>query len=310
MTFIHENQDWPDLTCDTTALAAVLAAARHRQGLLIGKLNALGIAVQREADLTTLTAEVVASSAIEGERLPSEEVRSSIARRLGIEAAGLPEATRAVDGVVEMMLDATQRFEAPLTADRLHELHAALFPTGRAGGRRISVGAWRTDTAGPMQVVSGPLGSERVHFQAPAAERSPDEMQRFLEWVNEPTTLDPFMKAAFAHFWFVTIHPFDDGNGRIADQAERTLDRVFRDAWIWQRANSPGLNGRQRTVLLRLLGDSQGNLTTQKYALMAKTSHDTALRDITALVDRGVLARNPGGGRSVSFRFAEREPAS
>jgi Fic family protein len=179
-------------------------------------MEALGFDLRAEANLLVLTSEVVNSSAIEGESLKPEEVRSSIARRLGLDVGGLPEPGREVEGVVEMTLDATQNFDAPLTNDRLFGWHASLFPTGRSGMSRITVGTWRPKEAGPMQVVSGPMGTEKVHFEAPEAERLESEMARFLEWLNSPLAIDPVLKAGIAHFWFVTIHPFEDGNGRIA----------------------------------------------------------------------------------------------
>lgn len=214
--FIHERPGWPDLSWDSDALASSLAAVCHRQGRLLGGMEALGFHLRAEASLTVLTSELVKSWQIEGESLDPDQVRSSIARRLGIDVAGLPEAGRDVDAVVEMLLDATQGFEAPLTRARLFGWHAALFPTGRSGLRRITVGAWRPAEADPMQVVSGPVGRERVHFEAPAAERLESEMETFLEWFNEPPSIDPVLVAGIAHFWFVTIHPFEDGNGRVA----------------------------------------------------------------------------------------------
>lgn len=179
-------------------------------------MDALGYDLRAEANLTALTSEVVKSSAIEGEHLDVDEVRSSIARRLGMDAGGRATAGRDVEGTVEMMLDATGRFDAALDSERLFGWHSALFPTGRSGMRRITVGAWRTAASGPMQVVSGPIGRERVHFEAPGAERLSAEMTMFLDWFNAPPSIDPVLKAAVAHLWFVTIHPLEDGNGRIA----------------------------------------------------------------------------------------------
>jgi len=235
MAFIHEKQDWPELTWDSELLASPLAAVRHKQGRLLGKMEALGFELRAEASLSVLTADVVKSSAIEGETLDPEEVRSSIARRLGLDVGGLSKASRNVDGIVEMMLDATQAFAAELTEERLFGWHAALFPTGRSGMSRIAVGQWRPEEAGAMQVVSGPIGHERVHFEAPAASRLTTEMSRFIAWFNEPSAIDPVLKAAVAHFWFVTIHPFEDGNGRIARaiadmslaRADGTKDRFY-----------------------------------------------------------------------------------
>ena len=216
MTFIHQRTGWPALHWNAEELLAALTRVRHQQGRLLGKVGALGFPLRTEASLTMLTRDVVTSSAIEGEHLDPEEVRSSIARRLGLDAGGLPAVGRNVEGIVEMMLDATQRCDAPLTADRLFGWHAALFPTGRSGLQRIAVAAWRPETAGPMQVVSGPYGRERVHFEAPDAGRLAEEMASFLAWFNRVETIDPVLKAGIAHLWFVTIHPFEDGNGRIA----------------------------------------------------------------------------------------------
>ena len=241
MIWIHERDGWPHLRWDQTTLAPKLANVRHRQGRLLGRMEALGFALRQEASLRTLTADVVKSSAIEGEVLEPEEVRSSIARRLGIDAGGLPPTRRDVEGVVEMMLDATQRYDAPLTAERLFGWHAALFPTGRSGMHKITVGAWRTEAAGPMQVVSGAFGKERVHFEAPDASRLSGEMGAFLNWFEDDTKTDPVIKAGVAHLRFVTIHPFEDGNGRIARaiadmalaRADQTRERFYSmSAWI------------------------------------------------------------------------------
>jgi Fic family protein len=214
--YIHEQPGWPELRWDGEMLAGLLADVRHRQGKLVGKMQALGFGLREEAVLHTLTADVVKSSEIEGEILDADAVRSSIARRLGIHAGALKPSDRNVDGVVEMMLDATRNFAKALSVRRLFAWHSDLFPRGRAGMRRIRVGAWRDDAEGPMQVVSGRAGRTRVHFEAPAAARLRDEMESFLDWFNGRKKIDPVLKAGVAHLWFVTIHPFDDGNGRIA----------------------------------------------------------------------------------------------
>jgi Fic family protein len=214
--YIHELQDWPRFHWNQGELAAPLASVRHRQGRLIGHMEALGFNLRQEAVLRTLTGDVVKSSEIEGEKLDSEQVRSSIARRLGLDIGALKPADRHVEGVVEMMLDATRRFDQPLTAERLFAWHSSLFPTGRSGMTRIRTGAWHDDSKGPMQVISGPVGREHVHFEAPKAERLDSEMGAFLDWFEAATGIDPVLKAAQAHLWFVTIHPFEDGNGRIA----------------------------------------------------------------------------------------------
>jgi Fic family protein len=234
MTYIHEREDWPNLRWSDAQLAQPLAAVRHRQGRLIGHMEALGFPLRAEAVLQALTEDVIKSSEIEGEMLDREQVRSSIARRLGMDIGVLVAADRHVEGVVEMMLDATQKYDQPLTAERLFAWHAALFPTGRSGMSRITVGAWRAAASNPMQVVSGPIGRERIHYEAPTAERLDAEMARFLDWF-EPATPDPVVKAGIAHLWFVTIHPFDDGNGRIARaiadlalaRAEGTAQRFY-----------------------------------------------------------------------------------
>ena len=216
---IHELAEWPRLRWDRQTLAKPLASVRHQQGRLIGHMEALGFQLQQEAVLKTLTEDVVKSSEIEGEKLDASQVRSSIARRLGMEVGGLEPADRHVEGVVEMTLDATRHYDEPLTTERLFAWHASLFPTARSGMRKIRLGAWRDDRRGPMLVVSGPIGRERVHFEAPAAKRLDREMTAFVAWFNDDdrsADIDAVLKAGLAHLWFVTIHPFDDGNGRIA----------------------------------------------------------------------------------------------
>jgi Fic family protein len=370
--YIHELSDWPKFRWDEGRLAAPLAAARHLQGRLVGQMEALGFRLREEAVLRTLTEDVVKSSEIEGEKLDADQVRSSVARRLGLDVGGLQPADRHVEGVVEMMLDATQHYDQPLTGERLFGWHASLFPIGRSGMHRITVGTWRDDRTAPMQVVSGPVGRERVHFEAPTADRLEDEMRRFVEWFNGDATTEPVLKAALAHLWFVTIHPFDDGNGRIgraiADMllarsegssqrfysmsgqireergeyyrileqtqratmdvtawmewflacltraiggAQAALAGVIEKARYWEKLRDVPLNDRQRLVINKLLEGFEGNLTTSKWAALTKSSNDTALRDIQQLVERGVLVRNPAGGRSTSYSLATRvEPST
>ncbi|WEF24704.1 Fic family protein [Paracoccus sp. S3-43] len=214
--YIWEQEDWPRLTWQEGSIAAPLAAVRHEQGRLIGRMEALGFKLREEAVLQTLTQDVVKTSEIEGEQLDATQVRSSLARRLGIDIGALPPTDRNVEGIVEVMLDATRNYQAALTAERLLGWHAALFPTGRSGMTKIIVGDWRDDSTGPMQVVSGPYGREKVHYSAPPTPRVAGEMEAFLTWFNAPLTTDPVIKAALAHLWFVTIHPIEDGNGRIA----------------------------------------------------------------------------------------------
>ena len=211
--FIHQRKNWTDFKWDNNKLLPLLANVRHLQGRLLGQMENLGFKFQEEAVLSTLTLDVLKSTEIEGEVLNKDQVRSSIARRLGLDVSGLVDSTRNVDGVVEMMLDATQNYIKPLITERLFGWHAALFPTGYSGMYKIEAGKYRS---GDMQVVSGAMGKEKVHYEAPKADLLETEMNRFLKWFNNSLETDPVLKAAIAHFWFVTIHPFDDGNGRIA----------------------------------------------------------------------------------------------
>lgn len=230
-TYIHELPDWPNFRWDNELLAEQLASVRHQQGRLIGRMEALGFGLRAEANLETLTEEVIKSSEIEGEVLEKDQVRSSIARRLGMDIGALTPADRNVEGVVEMMLDATQNYAKLLTQERLFGWHAALFPTGYSNLSKIAVAKWRDDNTGPMQVVSGPIGKERVHFQAPAADHLQKEMNGFLAWFAKNEPIDLVLKAGVAHLWFVTIHPFDDGNGRIA--------RAIADLLLARSENTP-----------------------------------------------------------------------
>ncbi|HUX79709.1 MAG TPA: Fic family protein [Alphaproteobacteria bacterium] len=214
--YIYELPDWPHFAWNHEKIYELLTPLRHQQGRLMGRMEALGFQFKEQAVLQTLTQDVLKSSEIEGEILEPEQVRSSLAQRLGIDIGGLVTTSRDVDGVVDMMLDATQHYDQPLTKERLFGWHAALFPTEYSGLLKIKVGTWREDSHGPMQVISGPYGRERVHYQAPAADKIDCEMGLFLNWFNQETTIDPVLKAGVAHLWFVTIHPFDDGNGRIA----------------------------------------------------------------------------------------------
>lgn len=216
MEYIYQSKKWPKFVWNHQQIATLLGRVRNAQGRLIGRMDSLGFPLRSEAILQTLTLDVLKSSEIEGEILDPAQVRSSIARRLGMDIAGLISSDRNVDGVVEMMLDATQQFDKPLNKDRLFGWHACLFPLGRSGMQKILVGNWRDDKYGPMQVFSGPIGHQRVHYQAPDALQLNKEMKNFITWFNQATNIDPVLKAAIAHLWFVTIHPFEDGNGRIA----------------------------------------------------------------------------------------------
>lgn len=364
VSYIHEIESWPTFRWNADQLADPLAATGRRQGLLIGHMAALGFELRAEAVLATLTEDVLKSSDIEGEVLDKAQVRSSIARRLGMDIGALTPADRHVEGVVEMMLDATQNYDTPLSAERLFAWHASLFPTGRSGMTRIIVGGWRDESAGPMQVVSGPHGREKVHYEAPEANRLDAEMRRFLEWFESDLQIDPVLKAGLAHLWFVTIHPFEDGNGRIAraiadmalarsekspqrfysmsaqirqerkayyamleqtqkgdldvtpwlawflaclgrafDGAETILSSVLAKSRFWDAHAATSFNERQRKMLNLLLEGFEGKLTNAKWAAITKSSSDTALRDITQLVEWGILSRDAGGGRSTSYSF-------
>jgi len=214
--YVWERSEWPSFRWQHSQLLDALGSARLKQGRLLGGMAQLGFGLKLEAQLQALTEDVLKSSEIEGEVLDRDSVRSSIARRLGVPEAALAPADRRTEGVVEMMLDATERFDVPLTADRLFGWQASLFPTGYSGLHPVRTGAWRDDSHGPMQVVSGQIGRQRVHYEAPPAGRVPGEMARFLEWFNEKSQTDGLLRAGVAHLWFVTIHPFEDGNGRIA----------------------------------------------------------------------------------------------
>lgn len=214
--YIYQQKEWPNFLWDEKQLLPLLGSVRNLQGRLVGKMETLGFDLQNEAVLETLTLEVIKSTEIEGEILNAEQVRSSIARRLGIEYAGIIDSDRNVEGVVDMTFDATRNYDQPLSKERLLDWHSALFPVGRSGMYKIIVGKWRDDSTGPMQVVSGALGKEKVHFQALDASRIEDEMNHFIQWFNKLSIIDPVIKAGIAHLWFLTIHPFEDGNGRMA----------------------------------------------------------------------------------------------
>jgi Fic family protein len=214
--YLYNIQNWPIFKWNSEKLLPLLAYVRNRQGKLIGKMGALGFELQNEANLEILTIEILKSTEIEGEFLDREQVRSSIARRLGLDISGLVYSERNVDGIVDLMLDATKKYDKELTKERLFSWHASLFPAGQSGMYKIITGNWRDDSTGPMQVVSGALGKEKVHYQAPPANQLENEMRIFFDWFNLEQNVDPVLKAAIAHLWFVTLHPFEDGNGRIS----------------------------------------------------------------------------------------------
>ena len=361
-SYIWQACDWPDWRYDLDVLAKPLADVSRAQGILLGRLTDVGMAFRDQANLAALTEDVLKTSEIEGERLDAESVRSSIARRLGVDIGALAPVDRHVEGVVELVLDATVRCESPLTMERLFAWHAALFPTGYSGLSKIHVGGFRDDANGPMQVVSGPIGRQRVHFEAPPAAQLTLEVARFIAWANRDSKDHPILKAGLGHLWFVTLHPFEDGNGRIAraigdlllaradgspqrfyslsaqiqrerhdyynilertqkgsldvtpwliwflesltkavNTAQHTLSAVLVKARFWQRWATMPFNERQVKLLNRLLDGFDGKLNTSKWAAIAKCSPDTALRDISDLLARGVLGRSAAGGRSTSY---------
>jgi Fic family protein len=360
--YIYQQAGWPKFQWDREAIALFLAEVHNKQGRLFGRMEGLGFSQRDAAVLGTLTSDVIKSSEIEGEVLNAQQVRSSIARRLGLEIAGMVPADRRVDGVVEMALEAAQNYDKPLTKERLFQWHTLLFPRVGRSAQKIAAGVWRDNAKGPMQVVSGGIGRERVHYQAPAAELLPAEMDAFLKWVNKNGDEDPVLKVAIAHLWFVTIHPFEDGNGRIArtiadwalarvessprrfysmsaqirkernkyysileqtqkgglnitewllwflgcleraiEDTENSLAAVFRKDRFWKTYVSYELNERQRMMINKLLDGFVGKLTSTKWAKITNCSQDTAQRDIMDLAGKGIMRKDPGGGRSTSY---------
>lgn len=360
--FIWQTQSWPKFKWSTEEVLAPLGLARQAQGRILGLIEFFNLEIQADV----LTEEAVTTAAIEGEQLNRDRVRSSVARRLGLPTAGLPKTERQTDGLVEMLLDATRNFKKPMSADRLKSWQAALFPTGYSGLRKIITGDWRKN---PMEVVSGPIAREVVHYQAPPWDRVNHMMEEFLDWFQSSADdVDGLLRAGIAHFWFVSIHPFDDGNGRVARavsdmalaqdentdcrmysmsvqiEAEREsyykileqtqkgsgditewiiwflscLDRAIRrsegevhkaveKARMWQEMAGFNLNKRQKKVINRLFeaaAEFEGGLTTRKYVGMTHTSRETAKRDISDLVTKGLLTPNPAGGRSSSYSLS------
>ncbi|MDA3954970.1 MAG: Fic family protein [Bacteroidales bacterium] len=364
--YIYQQENWPNFTWNSDNLAPILGKVRNLQGRLVGRMESLGFELRSEATLETLTLDVLKSTEIEGEILDHEQVRSSIARRLGMNASGLIPSDRNIDGVVEMMLDATQNYTDNLSIERLFNWHSSLFPTGRSGMYKIIVGSWRDDSTGPMQVVSGALGKEKVHYQAPDAKDIEHEIKIFLNWFNSNQEIDPVLKSGIAHFWFVTLHPFEDGNGRIAraiadmlltksdgisqrfysmssqirkernkyyevlektqksslditewltwfiyclqsalESSENTFAKVIHKHDFWNKNASKLQNNRQKKMLNKLLEGLEGKLTSSKWAKMTKCSPDSALRDIQYLIEKRILTKAEGGGRSTNYELNE-----
>ena len=359
--YIYQHKEWPHFTGDQAKLTYLLADVRHLQGKLLGRMESLGFSLREEASLQTLTYDVIKTCEIEGETFDVQQVRSSIARRLGIETTRSIPLERDVEGIVEVMLDATRHYDIPLTKERLSDWHAALFQTGRSGLQRIKVGTWRDEASGPMQILSGPIGTEKVHYEAPSFNTLEEEMSLFTSWFNTASNLDGVIKSALAHFWFVSIHPFDDGNGRIARaiadmalaQSEKSnqrfysmsaqiqkerhtyydfleecqkgslditlwvdwylsclkramqasdmlLESILIKARFWEKQANKHFNDRQKGLLNRLLDGFEGKLTSSKWAKICKCSQDTALRDITDLLELHVLQKDENG-RNTSY---------
>ena len=364
--YIWERPEWPSFTWRADRLLAAASDARKRQGEFLGRIGSIGLDERTEAHIETLTEDAVKSSEIEGEMLNREAVRSSVARRLGLGGGAHPPRDARAEGVVAMTVDATQSFSAPLTKDRLLRWHERLFPSFDGRPPEVDVGRWRDDARGAMHVVSGSVDGPTVHFEAPPAARVDGEMAAFLRWYEGPKEYDWLIASAVAHLWFVTIHPFDDGNGRIAraiadmslardeqsgrryssmsrqirrergayydileatqsgdldvtawvlwylgcyarsiDSARETLSDVLHAAQFWHVHARVPFSARQRKVLGRLVDQLEGSLTSRKYARLAGTSEDTALRDINDLIEKRVLVKNPGGSRSTSYSLAE-----
>lgn len=363
--YIWQQEQWPHFFWNPDALIDHLSRCNFKRGRLLGRAASLGMAHQMEARAAVLTAEVLETSAIEGKALDPDSVRSSVARRLGLPDAGLRGMDRYTEGLVDVLLDATTHHRRPLTIERLHGWQAALFPTGYSGMHQISVGAFRGDS--PMRVISGPVGKEKIHYEAPPGRDLPTHVAQFLHWWQaDRNNLDGIIRAAIAGFWFVTIHPYEDGNGRLAraitdmalardeklavryyslsaqimeeregyyevlercqkgdldisdwllwfigcferavDRSGELIGRVLLKARFWEIHGQTELNPRQRKVVSRLLdagpGGFEGGLTTRKYAGMTKSSRATGYREITDLLSKKILRRNPGGGRSVSY---------
>lgn len=307
MRYIHQLKDWPHFEWDKTLVLEKLVQVRNKQGYVLGKMEGLGFSLKSEANLDTLISDVTKSSEIEGEILDKDQVRSSIARKLGMDIAGLVPSDRDVDGVVEMTLDATQSHNEMLTAQRLFNWHSSLFPTGKSGAFPIVVGKWRDNLdSDPMQVVSGPLGREQVHFEAPASDRLETEMDLFLVWINNENNLDAVLKAAVAHLWFVTIHPFDDGNGRIARAiTDMLLARADRSNHRFYSMSTEIRN--QRKQYYQMLEETQkGNLEITEWLLWFLDCLESAF-DATSEMLKSTVDKAKFWERHASTPFNERQ---
>lgn len=367
--YVWQSKHWTKFRIDLEQLVKPLSRCRYEQGVMSQKVESLGLDLELEAQLESMTQEVVQTSAIEGEFLDPQGVRSSVARKLGLPTAGLPPATRDAEGIVEILMDATENYREPLTDERLQGWHAALFPTGYSGFHKIQVADWRRPESDPMQIISGPVGKETVHYVAPPAVRVNGEIKKFLTWWKKDHTgkkMDPILRAGMSHYWFVAIHPFEDGNGRIAraltdmalaqadgarkrcyslsgqiikdresyyrvlentskgdgdltdwmawfldcfekavSDSQKTLEGVLGVARFWQNIARLDLNKRQKKVLGKLLkagpGGFEGGLKPHKFKSMTGASRATVHRDISDLVEKGILVPGEAGGRSTSY---------
>lgn len=363
--YIWQHQQWPCFTWNDSELITLLSEVRNLEGKIAGMMSGLGFDVQSRTSLDVMTEDVLRSSEIEGVILNSDRVRSSIARHLGIETVGLPDPDHYTEGVVQVMLDAIRNNHVPLNKERLFNWHAAIFPTGRSGIYPITVGAYRFGPE-PMQIVSGAMGKEKVHYEAPPSDTVPVLMEQFINWVNDETGIDPILKAAVAHLWFVAIHPFDDGNGRLtrtitdmllskADglplrfysmsaeilrekksyyevlektttgspditlwlkwflqtmksairRSENMVERTVQKTLFWQRRRGIPMNERQIKMVNLLWDEFEGKLTSSKWSKITKSSQATALRDISDLIEKGVLMAADNGGRSTNYLLKE-----
>lgn len=361
--YVWQQDNWPAFSWDKDAVSASLGKVRQKQGHLVGRISALGFEVQNNSALEAMTQEVISSSAIEGVNLNPESVRSSIARHLGLEIEGIKESDHYTDGIVQIAIDAVRNYKEALTESRLFNWHAALLPSGRSGVFPITVAAYRVGED-PMQVISGAFGKEKIHYEAPASADVPAMMNGLLAWINTNDDIDDVLKAAIAHLWFVSIHPFDDGNGRITrtitdmllaradgmphryysmsasinnmkseyydilektqkgnlditewllgflkcleaavDSTEKVIDKVIEKAVFWERCRHIPMNERQTKMVNMLWDGFEGKLKSSKWAKICKCSEDTALRDISFLVDEGVLRKSEEGGRSTNYEL-------
>lgn len=306
MNYIHQRNDWPKFRWDESKFSLLLSQVRHHQGIILGRMQGIGFGLRAEATLQTLTLDVLKSSEIEGEILDPGQVRSSIARRLGMDIAGLVLADRNVEGIVEMMLDATQHYDKPLTQERLFGWHAALFPTGRSGMTKIVVGNWRNNPdEDPMVVVSGPMGKEKVHYKAPDSELLPDEMQKFLKWFNS-VEMEPVLKSSIAHLWLVTIHPFDDGNGRIA-RAVADMQLARTDGTPNRFYSMSAQIRKEKNAYYDMLESTQkGDMNITRWMEWFLQCLDRAL-EATDETLAGVLAKAKFWERNINVRLNERQ---